>query len=135
MPRGKSLCYCINLCRAANAVTALYDGLLAPIGLTINQFSLLASLSTLGTSSISELAAYTGLDRTTLTRTLKPLLSQGYLQDQSLPGARNRALCLTQRGIRTLKEGLPLWRQAQSRLEEQLGQEGARWIYEVAEKL
>ena len=85
--------------------------------------------------SISELAAYTGLDRTTLTRTLKPLLSQGYLQDQSLPGARNRALCLTQRGVRTLKEGLPLWRQAQSRLEEQLGQEGARWIYEVAEKL
>ena len=90
MPRGKSLCYCINLRRAANAVTALYDGLLAPSASPSTSFPCWRAVHP-GTSSISELAAYTGLDRTTLTRTLKPLLSQGYLQDQSLPGARNRA--------------------------------------------
>lgn len=48
----------------------------------------------LDTCSISTLAAYVGLERTTLTRTLKPLIEQGFIQDVSDIGRRNRQLHL-----------------------------------------
>ena len=135
MKQKKSSCYCINLRRAANAITLFYDNSLESTGLTVNQFSLLKNLNHLGTSSISHLATYVGLERTTLTRTLKPLIKQGLIQDISETGSRDRKLQLTGLGKAALKQGIPLWESAQAEIENRLGKENLQWLSEITDKL
>ena len=93
------------------------------------------NLSRLGSGSISELAAYVGLERTTLTRTLKPLTERGFIKDVSEKGRRDKKLQLTSLGKETLNKGIPLWESAQSEIEARLGKENLRWLFEISEKL
>lgn len=138
MPMTKkhiSNCYCINLRRAANVVTDFYDRILKPIGLTVNQYSLLINISRLGTSSVSDLADHVGLERTTLVRSLKPLFKLGYIEDISEIGQRNRQLQVTQEGQQVLQRGEILWRKAQSELEQKVGKEKLEQLSEILELL
>ena len=73
-PAYKSQCYCMNLRRAANAVTDYYDAVLKDLGVSVSQFSLLLNLARMETANTSELAERVKLDRSTLVRNLKPLL-------------------------------------------------------------
>lgn len=133
--RHKSNCYCINLRRAANVVTESYDRMLQPIGLTVNQYSLLINISRLEACSVSDLAGYVGLDRTTLVRSLKPLLGLGYIEDISEKGQRNRQLQITKAGQQILQQGEVLWRKAQSELEQKVGKEKLEQLSEILSML
>jgi DNA-binding MarR family transcriptional regulator len=118
--RVKSQCHCVNLRRAANAVTQYYDRTLAPSGLTLNQYSLLSNLQRAGESSVTGLARRVGLDRTTLTRNLSPLVRRGLIEDRSAPVGRDRVYIVTPAGAEVISAGLPLWEAAQERFEERL---------------
>lgn len=117
-------CHCIHLRRANKAVTDYYDRMLRPCGMTVNQFAALRALARETDASVSDLAAAMGLDRSTLVRTLRPLLEIGVIEDASAAGARNRRLNLTAAGRKALRRGNPLWEKAQRGVEEKLGQEG-----------
>lgn len=119
----KSKCYCINLRRAALAVTKHYDCALKSTGLSANQFSLLINLSRMKSASVSKLAIQVGLERTTLVRTLKPLLSRRLVSDTSAQTERDRKLQITQEGWRVIEIALPRWEQTQKELENKLGAE------------
>lgn len=118
-------CTCLNLRKAARAVTQMYDGALRPSGLKATQLSLLAALSIHGELALTQLAEALVMDRTTLTRNLGPLVDKGLIG--SAPGAdrRVRRLSLTEPGARALQQALPLWQTAQRRLVQDLGRE--RW--------
>lgn len=133
--RGKSKCYCINLRRAANAVSALYDGYLEPTGLSVTQFSLLRNLDRLENCSVSDLASFVGLERTTLVRTLKPLLDQGLVEDTAQAGRRNRSLRLTDEGRHVMELGGPMWDEAQAAVVQRLGEENIPLLEEFLQKL
>ena len=123
--RNKPACYCVNLRRAANAVSGLYNDFLAPVGLSVNQFSLLKNLGRLGRASVSDLAAFVGLERTTLVRTLKPLIERALIADLSEQGQRSKALELTEQGRMAVEHGAPLWQKAQDEVERRIGSGGA----------
>lgn len=129
--KRKSNCYCINLRRAAKSISGLYDSFLSPIGLSINQLSLLINLNHLESGSVSDIANFVGLERTTLVRTLKPLIDRGLIIDIAVSGRRNRDLQLTETGKQILKEGLPLWKNAQAEIEQRIGKERVRELYEI----
>ena len=114
-----------NLRRATRAVSQIYDGALAPVGLKGTQFTLLAALSKLGEVPLTRLAEALVLDRTTLSRNLQPLMDQGFIRSVSDQDRRVRRLALTARGRRKLDQALPHWRDAQRRMVEGLGPE--RW--------
>ena len=116
-----SPCHCINLRRANTAVTTYYDRVLAPLGVTVSQYSLLVNLGRMGPVSVSRLAEKMGLERTTLTRTIRPLLAQNLIEDGAPPGSRDRRLSLTKAGRERLADGLGLWEEAQKAFERQLG--------------
>lgn len=118
-----SPCNCLNIRRASQAVTEVYDEFLAPSNLKIGQFSLLRHIKQLEPVSVSDLALIIRLDRTTLVRNLKPLEKSGFVEDISAEGARNRQLKLTDKGIETYKYAEELWEKAQSFLEEYLGKD------------
>lgn len=116
-----STCNCLNMRRASQAITEVYDEFLAPSNLKIGQFSLLKHIDKLGPVSVSDLALIIRLDRTTLVRNLKPLEERGFVTDISTEGTRNRQLKLTDKGIEVYKSAEELWAKAQGFLEEYLG--------------
>lgn len=118
-----SPCNCLNIRRASQAVTQVYDEFLAPSGLKLGQFSLLKHIENLGPVSVSDLALSIRLDRTTLVRNLKPLEQRGFVEDISTEGTRNRQLKLTDKGIQIYKSAEQLWVKAQDFLEEYLGKD------------
>ena len=123
MARAKSECTCINLRRAANAITDYYDRLLKPCGLTVSQFSLIANIDRIGICSISELAKYVGLERTTLARSLQPLILNKLVEDISPVGTRNCQIKVTPAGFQALEKGKPLWKEAQDGVKAKIGED------------
>src|ERR1700756_1159387 len=76
---GPEDCNCFAVRSAARHVTQLYDQLLAPIGLRVTQFSILAKLKRLGPLTINALAKQMVMDRTTLGRNILPLERDGLI--------------------------------------------------------
>ena len=72
-------CTCAMLRRTARRATQFYDQLLKPSGLTLSQYSLLANIERVGQPTISELAQRIGMDRTTLSRNLRPAVQAGWI--------------------------------------------------------
>src|ERR1700719_5169763 len=66
-------CACSQVRRLARKLSSLYDTLLSPEDLTITQYSLLANIERAGQLRHAVLAEKVGMDRTTLTRNLRPL--------------------------------------------------------------
>ena len=116
-------CAVLNLRRAARAVTNRYEDEMRALGLKATQFSLLVAAALRGPVNISALADLMVMDRTTLTRNLKPLQKRGLLR--VVPGSdrRTRAVTLTAAGEAMLAQALPLWRQAQREVVDGLGEQ------------
>ncbi len=124
-PLDLAACTCANLRMATRAVTQIYDAALQPSGLKATQLNLLAMLQGMGETPMTRLAEALAMDRTTLTRNLKPLVAKGLVVVEPDTDQRVRRIVLTEAGARALEAALPLWRTAQSRLVDGLGQ--ARW--------
>lgn len=135
MKRRKSPCYCINLRRAANVVSQMYDDYLVEVGVTVNQFSMLNSIARMGSCSVSSLAEAMGLERTTLVRTLRPLLDRGLVRDTAGAGRRARSLELTEAGRDLIRQGMQPWEAAQAEVERRLGREQTAVLLDLLERL
>src|SRR5262249_58169002 len=92
---GVTGCTCFRVRQAARRVTQLYDHFLAGAGLRITQYSLLANLRQAGPLTMTELARRMAMDRTTLTRNLRPLQRHGYVAVTVGEDRRRRLLALT----------------------------------------
>lgn len=114
-------CTCFRLRRTTRRMTQVYDAHLAPIGLTLTQYSLLANLVRRGPPSLHELAGIMGMDRTTLTRSLKPLATRGLLTVKPGQDRRSKEVQLTAAGTALWEQARPLWRAAQAEIERRLG--------------
>lgn len=118
-------CACFSLRKAARAVTQLYDEILKPTGIRAAQFSLLVAAKAYGPVTVTRLAEMGVMDRTTLTRNLKPLERKGLVNVVSGKDQRTRLITLTILGQDALAGALPLWKKAQARVVEILGPQ--RW--------
>ena len=97
-----------------------YDRRLAAAGFNLNQYSILRRIGR-HTRTVGELARELGMDRTTLSRDLKPLLARGWVEQVAGDDGRQRPLRVAAAGIRALKQAVPLWRDAQDEIETLLG--------------
>ena len=115
-------CACANLRRAARSITRLYNRELRAEKIEATQFTLLMALDRTGDISQGKLGRLVGLDSTTLTRMLKPLNKQGWIQEREGNDRRIRIIRLTTAGRAKLQHGLPHWKRAQGRIEDTLGE-------------
>ena len=118
-----SPCTCAMLRRTARRVTRLYDQALRPTGLRLNQFAVLANISRDGGLSITELAERLEMERTTLTRNLRPLVRAGWVLVATGSDRRQRSVGLTQAGRQVYQQAYPLWQETERRLRRELGRE------------
>jgi DNA-binding MarR family transcriptional regulator len=119
-------CTCLLLRRTGRVATQIFDTHLQPAGLTIGQFGLIAQIYSCSLwrppMTMKELSIAIGMDRTTLTRTLKPLEARELVS--ATPDQRDgRARCvhLTMSGRERLAQAMPLWRAADNDLRRTVG--------------
>ena len=105
-------CSAGRLLRAARVLTRHYDDALRPVGITITQFGLLKVIQRLEPESISDIAQALDIDRTTLSRNLKPLEKAGLVFRGSEGESRRRRVLLTTLGVAKLEEAQPFWQAA-----------------------
>ena len=125
---GEMRCTCAALRRTARRMTQIYDDALKPTGLKLTQYSLLATLAQAGDPSITDLAERMMMDRTTLTRNLRPLQSAGWVRLGKGEDKRSRMVVLTAEGEWALESARPLWRQAVKSICAKLGPDGGRQL-------
>lgn len=120
-------CVNFNIRKAMRAVSQHYDKIMAPAGLRGTQFTILTVLSRMGSLSITELANYLVMDRTTLTRNLKPLEKDGLLKIMpGLEDRRSRRIELTNAGKKAQKFAMPYWQEAQNEMIDFMGKTTTR---------
>src|SRR5262249_42434334 len=115
--------------RTTRRVTQVFDRMLDPVGLTTNQFGLLANLFGISARGLDALrvgvfAERMGMDPTTLNRNLKPLEAAGLVGvGTALADKRGRTIHITDAGRVKLIDALPHWREAQAQLDRAIGVE------------
>jgi DNA-binding MarR family transcriptional regulator len=114
-------CACFNVRKSARVLTKHYDDALQSLELKPTQFTILAILSSVDAITVTELADAMILDRTTLTRNLRPLEKQGMIQTGAGDDRRTRMISLTKKGLNKLEAAIPLWKHAQKEVTKYLG--------------
>ena len=116
-----STCTCFRLRRAARQVSQVYDRELAAVDLSLNEYSILRRAEP-QPRTLGELAATAGMDRSTLTRNLKPLIEAGWLKETRGEDARQRVIAITASGRKRIAKAVPHWQSAQQRLQALYGE-------------
>jgi DNA-binding MarR family transcriptional regulator len=118
---GLKNCACFNVRKSARVLTQHYDAALQPVALRATQFSILAVLSACSGITVTELAHHLMMDRTTLTRNLRPLEKQGLVNTSPGEDKRTRLIELSKKGKNKLEKAIPLWKQAQKQVTRYMG--------------
>jgi DNA-binding MarR family transcriptional regulator len=119
-------CNCYAVRAAARRVTQYYDQFLAPSGLRISQYGILARLKLQGPLTISELAERMAIDRTTLGRNILPLQRDGLLEvAPTASDRRAKVIRLSEAGAERFRAARRLWRAAQADFETKFDPERA----------
>lgn len=120
IPRG---CTSFKTRQLARLLSRHYDAELARAGLKTTQYSLLSHVARLGPLAPGELARAMGLEASTLTRNLQPLVAEGWLLQGQGADARTRQITLTAAGRDKLAQAQRHWKAAQLQVNAQLGAE------------
>ena len=113
-------CTCGRLRKLSRRMTSFYEIHMRQTGLKLSQYSVLTNISDQA-QTLVQLADRLEMDRTTLTRSLKPLLEKGWVAEVASGDARQRLLVLTQNGHVFREQAKARWREAQLALEARLG--------------
>lgn len=118
MPRG---CTNFKLRQLLRAVARHYDAELAQAGLKGTQFSLLSHVVGMEPVQPADLARRMGLDASTLTRNLRVMIDEGWVEQGPGKDARSRLITATPAGRAKHTEARRHWKRAQLGLNDRLG--------------
>ena len=117
-----ALCPVFNVRAASRLLTQLFDDILKPSGLQITQLSILVGIATSENPTINQLAKILVMDRTTLTRGLKPLEKAGLLKIKKGDDKRTTILEVTPKGMKIMLKALPYWKKARAKAIDDFGE-------------
>jgi DNA-binding MarR family transcriptional regulator len=121
---------------AARRIARFLDREMAELGLSAAQVGLMAQIAAAVDDRLGALAERTGLDPSTLSRTLRTLEGEGLVEIATVESdLRRRAVWLTEAGARRLEAAIPIWRRAHARLAKALPPGLARRLAVAAEGL
>ncbi len=128
-------CVCFGLRKTTRAVTQFYDHILEPSGIRSTQFTLMSMMAASSARTMTELANSLVMDRTTLTRNLKPLEKMGMIMSVGSQDKRSKVFALSPAGQDALNRAIPLWESAQNKLVHALSAEKLGQMQRVLEEV
>lgn len=129
-------CLWMRLRLAAKRLMTLYEARLAPSGVSMAQFGLLAGIAEEPELTISRLAEKRELAPSTLTRSLRPMQDAGWIEVfTDADNRRIKRLRLTKEGRARFKAAYAGWKQAQSEAAAIVPPKAVEQILRATEKL
>ena len=128
LPPDREPCVCSALRAASRHVSQIYDDALAPLQLTITGYFLLGRIDALVAPSMNELADAAVMDRSTLSRNLRPLLDAKLVGVKPGTDRRRKEFSLTAAGRALLARAYPVWRDVQQRFKRSYGSTEAQTL-------
>ena len=121
-PLAPSECLGFSLRKTLRGFAQIYDEAFRPLGIKASQYNLLAAITHLGPVAQKDLAGFLCLDKTTLTRNLRPLEREDLIR--TIPGAdrRVREVSLTPLGEKFMAKAYPVWQSARDRVAARMGE-------------
>jgi DNA-binding MarR family transcriptional regulator len=117
----------------SRVITTIHDEELRPFGIKSSQFVLLVVIFEIEPATRAEIGRYHHQDRSTLTRNLKIIISEGWAEEiQNEAGGRARPIVLTKAGTNLLRNAAPAWRVAQVQAKALLGRDGVIAVTDIA---
>jgi DNA-binding MarR family transcriptional regulator len=109
----------------SKAITSIHNDRLRPFGVSSAQFILLAAIRLTEPATRAEIARHQHLDKSTLTRNLRTILSEGWVEEvRDNADGRSRPIALTAAGKELLIKAQPAWLAAQAEAKALLGKDG-----------
>ena len=105
---GLQNCACFNVRKSARVLTQHYDTAMQSVDLRATQFTILGVLTANSGSTVTDLADFLMMDRTTLTRNLRPLENKGLVKTRAGDDRRTRLIELSKKGKNKLEKAIPL---------------------------
>jgi DNA-binding MarR family transcriptional regulator len=122
--------------RISRVITSIYDEAMRPHGVNSPQFSLLVLIAKLGGASRAEIGRANFQERSTLTRNLALLLTEGWVEERTPDGrGRSRPIVISPAGRDLMAAAMPAWRSAQVKARQLLGEQGAAALAGLADSL
>jgi DNA-binding MarR family transcriptional regulator len=107
--------------RFARLVAREFDAHLANVGLKSTQFTILLHVHRRGPLTAGDLSALVGLEASTLTRNLRPLMDHGWIVQRPGQDARSRWVSITPDGEQMIEKATVHWRIAQAQVNQTIG--------------
>jgi DNA-binding MarR family transcriptional regulator len=125
-------CLAVRVRLLNRVVSGVYDHALRPLGITAGQMNILVVVAKGGALAPGEIARVLHMEKSTLSRNLERMRRQGWVE--VAPGEAGRGLVATiaPAGETLLRDALPHWHEAQVRVRELLGAEGADDLLRLA---
>ncbi len=120
----------------ARSVTEIFDDTLRPFGISSAQYALLSVISQTGPTTRAQIARLQHLEKSTLTRNLKKIFSEGWVEEvRENADGRSRPIALTAAGKELLVNGKPAWLVAQTQTKDLLGEDGAMTLISIVDRV
>lgn len=121
----------------SRVVSGIYDDALRAFGINSPQFILLVIISKIGPVTRAALGRFHQQERSTLTRNLKIMLDNGWIDEVAMDvkGGRGRPLAASEAGRKLLEDVEPAWRSSQAHATRILGDSGMAVLFEVGDSL
>jgi DNA-binding MarR family transcriptional regulator len=120
----------------SKSVTEIFDEALRPFGISSAQFVLLSMIGQTGSITRAEMARLQHLDRSTLTRNLKLILSEGWVEEvPDNADGRSKPIALTSAGKDLSYNAEPAWLAAQAQAKALLGNDGTMALISIADRI
>lgn len=117
----------------SRVVTGIYDQLLRPFGLNAPQFALLVVIHKIGPATRAEIGRYHHQERSTLTRNLQIMQTEGWIEEvRDAAAGRGRPIALSKAGIKLLHDVEPAWQAGQVEAKQLLGEQGTLIVTGIA---
>ena len=137
-----STCVLMRSRLVTRLITGIYDEELRPFGIGSALFALLVVIYQIEPAARAKIARILRLDRSTLTRNLKVIFSEGWAEEiqyqagaRSRPDGRSRPIVLTKAGKDLLHRAEPAWQVAQVHAMALLGKDGLIAVTDVANRI
>lgn len=109
-----SHCIAMRLRQINRMVTRLYDEGLRPLGFTVNQLNILATVVSRGPIAPGQLAQMLGMEKSTVSRTIDRMCKHGWIDIGAGKDKRSQALNVTPQGRQLLVKAAPIWDELQA---------------------
>lgn len=116
-------CVCTAVRKASRALMRRYEAALDVCDISVTQFALLRALERHGAIALTDLARVMVMERTSLYRSLDPLVQQGFVDVSAASEGRTKIASLMPAGREQIAKVLPHWERAQRQVEALIGEQ------------